>query len=165
MTSIDGVTDRQPAHKMPPQALEISLSYFFCFSQAPLLKRCRRSWVFLFFFFESTRPACKFKATLPRYLSICNETRPRERRERGRFYQVCFYGKKAFSYRGAYGVPLLNQSVCLSYVGATFVVLADCESCTWLFCGLHNRYVGHIAVGVHSRWQVHRNLQNSKIVF
>ena len=43
-------------------------------------------------------------------LSTSNEARPRERRDRGRFSTI---GIKASSYRGAYGVPLFNQSVCL----------------------------------------------------
>ena len=43
-------------------------------------------------------------------------------------------GKKAYSYTGAYGLPLFNYSVRLSVymsaVCATFVVFTDCESCT-----------------------------------
>ena len=60
-----------------------------------------------------------------------NETRPRERSDRGRFLPL---GKKAYSYTGAYGLPLFNYSVRLSvYLSAvcvTFVVSTDCESCT-----------------------------------
>ena len=62
----------------------------------------------------------------------CTEARPRERSDRGRFWPL---GKKASSYRGAYRLPVPNQSVCPSVcpsvrVCVTFVVFADCESCT-----------------------------------
>ena len=44
------------------------------------------------------------------------------------------FGDEASSYRGAYRVPLFNQSVCLPVcvsisVCVTFVVLTNCESC------------------------------------
>ena len=65
------------------------------------------------------RPPCLI------YLSTNNEARPKERSD---------LGKKAYSYTGAYGLPLFNYSVRLSVymsaVCATFVVFTDCESCT-----------------------------------
>ena len=40
----------------------------------------------------------------------CNEARPRERSHRGRLLPL---DKKAFSYRGAYRVPLFKESACV----------------------------------------------------
>ena len=61
-----------------------------------------------------------------------NEARPRERSDQSHFLLI---GKNAPSYRGAYRVPLFNQSVCLSVcisvtVCVTFVVFIDSDSCT-----------------------------------
>ena len=41
-------------------------------------------------------------------------------------------GKKAYSYRGAYRVPLFNLSVgmCVFVCDVEFVVFTDCESCS-----------------------------------
>ena len=60
--------------------------------------------------------------------STSNETRPRERSDRGFFLPMV---KKASSYRGAYRVPLFNLSVGLCVnVCVIFVIFADRESYT-----------------------------------
>ena len=64
----------------------------------------------LFFFFERTRPAASMRPPCLIYLSTSNEAKPKERSDRGRFLPS---GEKAFSYRGAYRVPLFNLSVCV----------------------------------------------------
>ena len=47
------------------------------------------------------RPFFAFRAKKP----LHNEARPRERSDRGRFFPI---GKKAYSYRGAYRVPVFH---------------------------------------------------------
>ena len=68
-----------------------------------------------FFFFERTRPAESMRPPCLNYLSTSNEA-------------VFFISRKASSCRGAYRVPLFNQSVSLC-VCVTFVVFTYCESC------------------------------------
>ena len=63
---------------------------------------------------------------------IYNEARPREQSDRRRFLPI---DKKASSYRGANRCHYFILSVCLSVcvsvsVCVTFVVYADCVSCT-----------------------------------
>ena len=66
-------------------------------------------FVFFFrpFFFLRTHTAyCEYEATsCLLYISTSNEASPRERSDRGRSLPL---GEKAFSYRGAYRVPLFN---------------------------------------------------------
>ena len=63
---------------------------------------------FDFFCFERTRPAASIRPLCLIYISTSNETRPRERSDRGHFLPM---GKKVSSYRGAYRVPLFNYSI------------------------------------------------------
>ena len=58
-----------------------------------------------FLYFERTRPTASTRQPCLMHLSTSIEARPRERSDRGRFLPI---GKKAFSYRGAYRVPLFN---------------------------------------------------------
>ena len=57
------------------------------------------------FLFERTRHAASMRPPCLIYLSTNNEARPKERSD---------LGKKAYSYTGAYGLPLFNYSVRLS---------------------------------------------------
>ena len=60
----------------------------------------------IFFLLRTHTACCKYEAaSCLIYLSTSNETRPRERSDRGRFLRV---SRKAPSYRGAYRVPLFN---------------------------------------------------------
>ena len=67
------------------------------------------------FFVERTRPAASMRPPCLIYISTSKEERPRERRDRCRFLPL---GKKAYSYRGAYRVPLFNLSVraCVTFI-------------------------------------------------
>ena len=69
----------------------------------------------VFFSFERTRPAASMRPPCLIYISTSKEERPRERRDRCRFLPL---GKKAYSYRGAYRVPLFNLSVraCVTFI-------------------------------------------------
>ena len=89
----------------------------------------KRDFVFIIlFFFERTRPAASTRPACLIYLFTSNEAKTRELSDRGRLLPI---GRKAYSYRGAYRVPLLNWPVTLSVcVRETFVVFTDCDSCT-----------------------------------
>ena len=78
---------------------------------------------FPIFFLRTHTACCKYEATSGLHcLPTSNETRPKERSDRGFFLPI---GEKNSSYRGAYRVPLFKLSVCV-----TFVVYIDCESRT-----------------------------------
>ena len=101
------------------ERVELVLSHALSeWSRAPRCYKCRgvfrvaRIVPFLvnsiFFFFERPRPAASMRPPHLIYLSTSNETRPRERSDRGCIFPTV---RKSSSYRGAYRVPLLNLSV------------------------------------------------------
>ena len=63
------------------------------------------SFFSILLFFERTRHTASMRPPCLIYLSTIKEARARER--------SCLMAKKASSYRGAYRVPLFNESVCL----------------------------------------------------
>ena len=81
---------------------------------------------FPIFFLRTHTACCKYEATSGLHcLPTSNETRPKERSDRGFFLPI---GEKNSSYRGAYRVPLFKLSVGMFVrVCGTFVIFIDCD--------------------------------------